>query len=359
MRGWGRSGRLFKYENRLPKPHLQGGRSAFGASSAPASIQCVGCISVGFFYSRLGRVALPHGKALFLSANTILGTHIAASRNRRLQPLRRLHRSGEVIATMSRFRTLRFAWSLLLALTGSLISASVSAIVYIGSWDPVYSPSGTPFLSTLGWKGEVTILVPGNCGVSGSGTVVRNNQVGQDCDSFGRAWVVGATVDFYNTLVPSVPIANLAWSFTDLTDAEVNNGVVIEELEFVDAKVTNLRTTEFPYLSAPAAVLTYDNDLSYDPDEFSLQFLLNGLNAVTPPLPGPSTYSGPMLLSTFIEAGCSDDCGFAYYRSEVETEKGAPKNFTFRVPEPAGMSLIAGALLMAGLVGRRRRSGQR
>jgi len=227
------------------------------------------------------------------------------------------------------------------------------AAIYIGSWDPVFSPGGTPYLATLGWRGEAKIIVPDNCGVLGIGTEFKNNVTGNDCDTFGRAYVEEAEIFFYDTSAPNVDIASISWNYANLGAAE-GAGVFIDYMEFLNGVLQNMRTTAFPAIAAPGAVNAYGNVGGYVPDEFYLQFLQAGLPAIVPPVsPG---YSGPVLFATFIEDDCGGDCDTNTYRSDVESAAGKPQNFQF-VPEPASGALLGAALLLAGLAGRRRNAG--
>ncbi len=239
------------------------------------------------------------------------------------------------------------------ALVSLAVVPAAQATIYVGAWDPLF---GSPFTSAFGWRGTVTVNVPGNCGVPiATGTVTKDNTAGNDCDSFGRAYVQSAQVDFYDT-TPANPLGSIFWNYTGLGNAE-SNGVFVNFMEFVDGTLENLRTSELPSQAPPFSVNpTYiASSGSY---EFSLQFLQNGIPSVSPPLI-VSGYSGPVLFAHRWYDDCGDDVCYQTFRAAVDTDAGQPRNFAFRaVPEPTTMALVASALLVAGAAGRRGRTAR-
>jgi hypothetical protein len=240
-------------------------------------------------------------------------------------------------------RRLRASAFVLVALLG--FAAAAQAAVYVGKWDPPY---GEPF-DNLGWRGEIKIDAPTNCGAgSGFSGVVT-------CTP-GAATVSYAFVELYLLdQGPTFPTASL------LTFAPVSLSVT--SLEFTGGVLTGAITTRSAFIHDPL------NDV-----DFALQFVLDGLPSVPglPDVPGADTYSGPVLW--YRDKVCieehhkkgdydhDDDCD-CYKTITGVNDLNSPDtkpNLVFtQVPEPSSLALVLVAGLAAGGLrrGARRRVG--
>lgn len=234
------------------------------------------------------------------------------------------------------------ALSLLSALATLLVVPVAQASVWYGSWDPAYGASFTG----LGWRGTATFDVPGNCGAVPSFSGLKNNAT--DCvgGSFGAAVVTYANVEFYDTALPPGPppppaVNSISWGSPPPSFVQIS-GVTISDLLFENGRLVQLSTNAFPFkFPSPNDVINGNGSV-----EFALQFVID--------LPNPENsedlYSGPILYDNY--PFCEVECPIG--AADVFSPGSRPR-FTV-VPEPTGLALLAGSLLAAGLVARRRRS---
>ena len=231
------------------------------------------------------------------------------------------------------------AAAVLAALTLSLAAPVANADVYVGNWDPPY---GATFPG-LGWRGTATYDVPGNCGVLPAFTGIKDNAL--DCG--GTAVVRDALVNFYDISNPLVTIGTVSWVSAGPNIAIP--GVVIDDLLFVAGELVQLSTNVFSY-DTPAP----PNPLYLSPAvDFAMQFVID--ENVNPNAPSQVTlFSGPML---YYNGPCFPvGPGVICLTGRNDAFEYAPDFKITRVPEPASLALVAGALLAVG-AGTRRRAG--
>jgi hypothetical protein len=215
------------------------------------------------------------------------------------------------------------------------------ALAYVGRWDPAY---GQPF-NDLGWRGEIKVDSPTNCGAAADFTGIVT------CAP-GAAVVNYSFVELYMLSDPSTTVDLLTFAPPAPATFTVNM------LEFADGAITGL--------------VTGRSDFIYDPVEdvdFALQFAVDGIMAT--PLPGrigvPTDYTGPILI--FRDMICieehhkkgdydhdedCDDYKFAYGTNNLTDVANRPVVTFSVVSEPGTLALVLfGVLAGAGL---RRRS---
>ncbi len=213
---------------------------------------------------------------------------------------------------------------------------------YVGKWDPPY---GDPF-NDLGWRGEIKIDAPTDCGATAGFTGIVT------CAP-GAAVVSYAFVELYLLADPSTTIDTLTFAPPAPASFTVN------KLQFTSGDLTGAVTGRSDWI--------YNAD--YDVD-FALQFSVNGILAT--PLPGritvPTDYSGPILI--FRDKVCveehhkrgdydhddeCDDYKFAYGANDLKSPDSRPTITFSAVPEPGSLALVlSGALLAGGLYRRQR-----
>jgi hypothetical protein len=238
-----------------------------------------------------------------------------------------------------REKLIRAARSALAATAAVLGLVTTShAAVYVGTWDPPY---GNAF-PNLGWRGEIRIDAPTNCGASPTFTGLA------PCAP-GAAFVTSAFVELYLLDTgPTFPTYNTL----TFTPSSMN----IVSLGFDSSGLTGAVSSRSNWI--------YDATMDA---EFALQFAFNGM-AVAPSLPnvlGADTYSGPVLW--YKDMVCirehrrrhdydhDDEC--EKYKTITGTNDLASAatrpDITFsQVPEPGSLALVLAGMM--GVVGVRR-----
>jgi PEP-CTERM motif len=211
-------------------------------------------------------------------------------------------------------------------------AGAAHATVYVGAWDPTY---GSIF-PDLGWRGTFEYNAPGapNCNPNGTDSSVA---------CIGGSSLVSASIDFYD-INTNQDLATIDWATSDL-DGSFYPVVNINALQFTGGQPTALATDPFPDFLP--TLLSGVDGTPYNHFEFyafSLQFLIDTV------VDGNS-YTGPILGWTEI------DCAVCA-TGHSDVTQFPPQDFSITaVPEPASLALVAGALVAAGWVGRRRTLG--
>lgn len=238
-------------------------------------------------------------------------------------------------------RAARKAMAAMAAVLGFVTTSH--AAVYVGAWDPPY---GNAF-PNLGWRGEVVINAPTNCGASASFTGVA------PCTP-GAAFVTSAFVELYLLDTgPALPTYNTL-TFTPSSMNVVN-------LAFSGGALTGAVTSRSNWI--------YDATMDV---EFALQFAFGGM-AVAPTLPkvtGASTYSGPVLwykdMVCIREHHARNDYDHEEECEKYKTVTGTndlasaatrPQLSFTQVPEPSSLALVLAGMM--GVVGVRRTARRR
>lgn len=242
---------------------------------------------------------------------------------------------------------LRCARALLLGMAASLAAVTAAnATVYVGKWDPPY---GDPF-NNLGWRGEITVDAPTNCGAAAGFT-------GLVTCAPGAATVLFASVDLYLLSDPNTTIDTLTFAPPAPATFTVN------QLQFTGGVETGFVTGRSAWL--------YNADLDVN---FALEFAVNGI--VGTPLPAgltvPTDYSGPILIyqdKTCVEDhhkrgdyDHDDDCDrykYVYGTNDLTTAASRPVLSISAVPEPGSLSLVLAAAMVGGGLHRRLRGSGR
>lgn len=257
-----------------------------------------------------------------------------------------------------------------LLLAGLLAAAPARADVWYGSWDPLF---GDPFLTSsspafsynLGWGGGqggtfVNVQVNASCGTLPVGL----KQNSGDCGS--SSVVQSAKVKLYNS-GPSTPPPLLP-NFLETLDFNLSSPspppTPFLEIDYLlygpDSRIAGINTTRSDWVTDGGAVTGAD---------FLLQFIINQTDCpFCAPIylddffPSLGLYTGPVLFARLpIEEGdtCNGDTPYVcvgdykVYRANVLEFRPV---VLWTTPEPAGLSLLAGSLIAAGIAGRRRRA---
>jgi len=199
-----------------------------------------------------------------------------------------------------------FAW----VAVAAFVSSSQAA-VYVGNW---IAPYGDPF-GDLGWRGEVQIDAPTNCGAAtGFSGVVT-------C-SAGAATVSYAFVEFYSLSDPALATQNTL-GFAPPAPASFT----VNKLELDNGSLTGVVTGRSDFV--------FDSMNNVD---FALQFAVDGILAT--PLPGritvPTDYSGPILIYRETVNG-----GYLYGTNNLTNAANRPVLTFAQVPEPGTLALLA------------------
>lgn len=209
---------------------------------------------------------------------------------------------------------------------GLLGAASAHAARYVGAWDPLYNAliGGNPS-GDLGWRGFALFDVPGIPGCLANDTCATG------------ASVINAEVTFFDVDDPAVDLAKVTWPVGSLVAVTVNQ--ILDD----DIQPVQFDTSAFPYL-VPSPVAPFGPGLDGPYGEFldfafSLEFAINFLE---------DGINGPVL--RWRQTGCEPpDCA-----SGFNDVRGHPAALVVtKVPEPAGLALMATALLAAGAARRR------
>jgi hypothetical protein len=240
------------------------------------------------------------------------------------------------------FQLFRSVRAVLLGLVAAFAAAgAANATAYVGKWDPAY---GDPF-NNLGWRGEINIDAPGDCGASSGFTGIVT------CAP-GAAVVNYAFVELYLLSDPGTTIDTLTFAPPAPATFTVN------KLQFTAGELTGAVTGMSSWL--------YNADLDVN---FALEFAVNGV--VGTPLPAgmtvPTDYSGPILIyqdKTCIEEhhkrgdyDHDDECDcykFTYGTNDLVSTASRPVLAFAAVPEPGSLALVLAGGLMAGGLYRRR-----
>lgn len=235
------------------------------------------------------------------------------------------------------FHTLRAA---LLGLATFATLGAAHATAYVGRWDPPYGDA----FPNLGWRGEIVIDAPTNCGASPSFSGIAPCAPGQ-------AFVTSAYVELYLLDTgPSFPTYNTL----TFTPSSMN----VNSLAFDNGTLLGAVTGRSNWI--------YDAAMDV---EFALQFAYDGM-AVAPSLPnvpGADTYSGPVLW--YKDMVCirehhrrhdydhDDECE-RYKKvtgtNDLSSTETRPTLSFNVVPEPGSLALVLAAML--GVVGVRRQA---
>lgn len=208
---------------------------------------------------------------------------------------------------------------------GLLGAASAHAARYVGAWDPLYNALiGGNSSGDLGWRGFALFDVPGVPGCLAT----------DSCET--GASLINAEVTFFDVNAPAVDLAKVTWPVGSLVAVTVNQ--ILDD----DIQPVHFDTSTFPYLvPVPVAPFgpgddgAYGNFLDF---AFSLEFAINFLE---------EGINGPVL--RWRETGCEPECD-----SGFNDVRGHPAALVVtKVPEPAGLVLMATALLAAGAARRR------
>lgn len=244
----------------------------------------------------------------------------------------------------SAIRALRAA--LLGLVTAFAAAGSAHAIVYQGKWDPAY---GDPF-NDLGWRGEIKIDAPTNCGAAAGFT-------GMVTCAPGAATVLLATVELY--LLSDVDTVINTLTFAPPAPATFT----VNKLQLAGGLATGFVTGRSAWLY----------DATYDVN-FALEFAVNGVVGTALPagMTVPTDYSGPILI--YQDKVCieehhkrgdydhDDECDcykYVYGTNDLKSADSRPVLTVSVVPEPGSLALVLAAGLLGGGLHRRLRAGAR
>lgn len=233
------------------------------------------------------------------------------------------------------------------AIAVALVASGLAqAAKYTGTWDPLY---GDPF-GTMGWRGQATFELTGDCLLSGTG-LVASTCLGA---AGSTATVVEATVEFYDEAdVTKATLATLTWTHPVVAfkSASFVNGVLSAfESDFLDKRADGRMFT------IPGG---HDFGGSRDPSayEFYLEFLGTDARLAHLRHVGAPGEPAPRSPDCANNSSNLEMCGYSLPDPDTQA-RGTLMSFAplAPIPEPSTYALMLAGLAAVGYVARRRRA---